>query len=77
MTVRAKFIVGSVTHTVNGGSVQLRPVTSGSPENETFYKFTPNGLIDLATVNEDALGQFVPGKQFYVDFTEATDPVAG
>ena len=71
MSVRAKFIVDSVTRTTNGGAAKLRAVTSGSPENESFFKFTPNGQIDLSIVNDPALAQFVPGRQFYVDFTEA------
>ncbi len=71
MAVRAKFIVESVTRTTQGGSTTLRPVTSGSPENESFYKFTPGGTISLSIVNDPALAQFVPGRQFYVDFTEA------
>lgn len=71
MTVRAKFTVATVTRQVGGGSVVLQPVTSGSPDNEQFYKYTPSGRIELSTVNEAALGQFEPGKQFYIDFTEA------
>jgi hypothetical protein len=72
MTVRAKFKVQHIT-VAEGGmkTVRLTPVTSGSPENEAFYKWTPGGGIDLSTVNEAAAEQFVPGKQFYVDFTPA------
>jgi hypothetical protein len=50
----------------------LEPVTSGSPENESFYKYTPGGKISLSTINADAAKQFVPGQYYYVDFTAAT-----
>lgn len=69
MTVRAKFKVESITENVSGYSVYLFPVTSGSKENEQFYKWTPGGKIELTTVNKDAGKQFVPGKEYYVDFT--------
>lgn len=71
MQVRAKFRVESVTRNEHGGSVKLVPVTSGSPENEKFFHYTPWGGIDLGTVNDDALEQFTPGKEFFVDFTAA------
>jgi hypothetical protein len=71
MTVRAKFKVESVTQDTNGHSVRLIPVTSGSVENEAFFKWTPGGEIKISTINAEAAEEFVPGKQFYVDFTEA------
>jgi hypothetical protein len=70
--VRAKFIVESVTNNRHGsGSVKLSPVVSGSKENETFWQYTPSGLIELQTTNLDALNQFEVGKEYYVDFTKA------
>ena len=71
MTVRAKFKVESVTHDSNGHSVKLIPVSSGSAENESFFKWTPWGEIKIGTINSGAAKEFAPGKQFYVDFTEA------
>lgn len=71
MTVRAKFKVESVTTNENGGSVRLAPVVSGSAENERFFKWTPWGAIDIGTINAEALAQFKPGAEFFVDFTEA------
>lgn len=72
MTVRAKFKVLQVTESEGGmKTVRLHPVTSGSPENAEFYKYTPGGSIDLSTLNPAAASQFVPGKSFYVDFTPA------
>lgn len=75
MSVRAKFRVVSVTQLEHGlKSARLNPVTSGSPENAEFYKWTPGGQIELSTINEKAAAMFVPGKEFYVDFTPADAP---
>lgn len=72
MTVRAKFKVTSITETEGGmKTAQLQSVSSGSPENAAFFKWTPSASINLSTMNPSAAEQFVPGKEFYVDFTEA------
>lgn len=71
-TVRAKFRCVSITE--NEGSLKsarLQPVTSGSPENAEFYKWTPGGSMELSTMTPAAAALFVPGKEFYVDFTPA------
>lgn len=47
---------------------QFTPVYGGSPENEEFFASTPTGKLVLGTIRED---HFVPGKTYYVDFTEA------
>ena len=75
MSVRAKFTVSMVDE--KNKAVYLAPVTSGSDENAEFYKWTPGGHILLQTVNEDALAQFANGKEFYVDFTSATEEESG
>ena len=77
MTTRAKFECYSVSK-MNGrgysGSPEfvyeatLRAVYGNSEENKTFFAATPTGEIKLGTVRED---HFVPGKSYYVDFTEA------
>lgn len=72
MSVRAKFKVVSITEQEGGlRSVTLQPVVGGSPENEKFFKYTPSGQIQIGVMNPDAAQHFVPGKVFYVDFTEA------
>jgi hypothetical protein len=67
--VRAKFYVTEIVQTVNGGRVKMMPVTSGGPENEQFFKWTPSGSLDMGTINEEALKQFSPGQECYIDFT--------
>lgn len=72
MKVRAKFEVAEKTESNNGGfSVKLYPVIGGSSENESFYKLTPAGSIELSTINKEAAAALEVGKQYYVDFTLA------
>lgn len=69
--VRAKFRVQSITEDNSGKSIKLLPVTTGSEENKSFFRWTPSGVIDLIILNPAASGQFKVDKQYYVDFTEA------
>lgn len=66
---RAKFECESVTETTWAKSYKFRAVTSGSPENEAFFKTTPTGTIEIAVKNPEV--SFTPGKKYYVDFTPA------
>jgi len=76
MSVRAKFSCDKKTLNDEQGEVLFRPVTTGSPENKSFFKFTPGGEIKLTVVNPAALAQFEEGKCYYVDFTDADAPAA-
>ena len=69
MTVRAKMVCTLVD--APNGRVILNGVTSGSPENDSFFKWTPAASVDMSTINPSALAQFVQGKQYFVDFTVA------
>jgi hypothetical protein len=70
--VRAKFKCVSVTEQEGGlKTATLQPVTNGSPENASFFKWTPSGQIQLGTINPSAAKEFVPGREFYIDFTPA------
>jgi hypothetical protein len=79
MTVRAKFRVNNVqpytdqTGKPNGWRVELSPVYDSNPdsENAKFYSATPWGQITLGTMNPAAADKFLPGTEFYVDFTKA------
>lgn len=69
--VRAKFKCKSVMKEFAGGNeftytTKFEPVVGGSPENESFFKWTPHGDITLSTIQKD---HFVPGKEYYLDFT--------
>lgn len=71
-TVRAKFTVASKTE-YEGGTVGvvLRAVTGTSGEDKSFWEATPAGEINLSVLNKKAAEVFVPGMDFYVDFTPA------
>ncbi|WP_320705367.1 hypothetical protein [Enterobacter cloacae] len=71
MTVRAKFKVERTSQTVNGTEIELSPVTSGSKENEQFFKWTPYGSVKIGVVSAETADRFKPGQEFYVDFTPA------
>lgn len=72
MSVRAKFKVSRIEQeSVDGRIIELKPVTGGSAENQSFYRWTPSGVIELRTISEFAAKQFEFGKEFYVDFTPA------
>ncbi len=72
MAVRAKFNVVRLSQISSDGyEIVLTPVTSGSKENESFYRWTPSDEIKLMTVNEEAVKEFEYGKPYYIDFTKA------
>lgn len=78
MTVRAKFVVQTITQSQGWGNnpriwtVRLVPVAAaGSAENAAFYAATPSGSIDLSLVSESVGKEFEIGQAFYVDFTPA------
>jgi hypothetical protein len=71
MNVRAKFKVES-NEPVQGGegkTVSLRPVVGGSPENDSFYKYTPGGHLVLSTINDEAAAALPVGQEVYLDIT--------
>ena len=66
-----KFVCESVTNRECGNDLRLRPVTSGSKENEEFFKYTPAGCLDIGTINSEAIKQFTPGQEYYIDIHPA------
>jgi len=75
MTVIAKFNCVLKTQRKNWNpdppylyEYEFQPVTGGSKENEQFFASTPGGSIKLTAVREDL---YVPGKAYYVTFSEA------
>lgn len=71
MTVRAKFRCNEKNQSESGYSLVFWPVTSGSAENDAFYKYTPAGKLEMSTINQDAAAGFEVGKEYYLDFTPA------
>jgi hypothetical protein len=70
--VRCKFKVTSKTLREGGNTdINLFPVSSGSEENKTFWKYTPSGQFNFSCVNEEAVKQLEVGKEYYIDISEA------
>jgi hypothetical protein len=76
-TVRCKYVCREIvtregTRDPEGKLYEVRfsPVTSGSPENEEFYKWTPAGELKIGTIKRMP---FEVGKSYYLDITEAPD----
>lgn len=68
MSVRAKFRCTKKDDQV----IKFEPVTSGSKENESFFKYTPGGELRFdGLANPAAAAQFAEGKEYYLDITEA------
>jgi len=67
--VRCKMKCSDVGKNEDGThSVRMYPVTGGSEENESFFKWTPGGELKLCVLKEQ---NFEPGKEYYVDIEEA------
>lgn len=71
--VRAKFKVETKTENQSGFVVDMKPVITGSVENENFYKWTPGGSVMLSTINKAAAEYFAVGREYYIDFIEVED----
>jgi hypothetical protein len=71
MTVRAKYKCLSKKQTVDGNTIEMVPVTGGSKENESFFKWTPFGKLEMGTLNQAAADSFIVGQSYYIDFTPA------
>ena len=72
--MRAKFYVETVTNHRGGyQDATLRAVyDDGHPENNAFAKATPTGELTIGIDNPAAQDFFKPGKEYYLDFTEAS-----
>lgn len=69
--VRAKFKLVRREEGPEGFNLDFQPVTSGSPENDQFFKYTPWGELKIGTVNADAAQSFAVGGEYHLDFTPA------
>ena len=67
---RAKFNVAEITEYGNAGGkkVVLLPVLGNSEENKEFWKYTPNGRIEMHFSNDDVKFEF---GEYFIDFTKA------
>ncbi|MDU7382442.1 MAG: hypothetical protein E7L09_29550 [Enterobacteriaceae bacterium] len=49
----------------------MSPVTDDTPENKTWSKYTPGGLLQMHISNPAAFSQFEQGKEYYIDIQPA------
>lgn len=68
-----KYVDGKNT-LVRVGSVEMTPVTGGSPENEQFYEYTPSGRIEFGSINEAAIDALPLGGECYVTIEPIGSP---
>lgn len=67
--MRAKFTLESLERSADGnGELTFRAVTSGSVENDKFFKYTPSGTIQMGVVNKDVLDMLEEGASYYIEF---------
>lgn len=68
---RCKFRCDTKTETEHGYQLGFSAVPSGSKENESFFKWTPSADMNLSLVSKETGDKFAPGKQYYIDISEA------
>jgi len=70
MKTRCKFKCNKISMTLHGSetlyTAEFNAVHGGSPENEAFFKWTPNGNLSVGVYTDD---RFVVGKEYYLDIT--------
>jgi hypothetical protein len=75
--VRCKMRVNSVTqelgpnNIIESERVVLNAVTSDTPENKEWSKWTPAAQFTITINNPGAFGTLTRDQEFYVDFTPA------
>ena len=76
VTSKCKVYVESVTKTSRAYEiVNFRGVAADElPENQRFNNASPSIEMKIGIANTRLHGTFVPGDQYYVDFTPATKP---
>lgn len=75
--VRAKFVCNSVEVYTESKKAKLSAVYSNdTQENADFTKYTPSGNIEILITNEaKAAEYFIPGEQYYVDFSNVNGKI--
>jgi hypothetical protein len=74
ITTRAKFECQRIEEMRYQGGQQTKVVVTAvtaynAPEDKPFWDATPIGETSIGVANEKALEVFVPGQQYFVDFT--------
>ena len=75
MTARAKFVCYTVAEYTSTKEVKMHAVHSETGENKDFTEASPAGELDITIWKEKpAANFFKPGKEYYLDFSEAPAP---
>ena len=69
--IRAKMKCNEVSKTEYGETAKLTAVYGNGEENKSFSDATPVATHEMLITNKAAHGFFAPGKEYYLDFTEA------
>lgn len=73
--IRAKFVCESVTELTHQKQIKMYAVYSDTEENKDFTEASPDGQLSISIMKEmPASDFFKPGKEYYLDFTEAPVP---
>lgn len=69
---RCKFKLNSKNEILDGSNqtvyaLEFSAVISGSPENKSFFRWTPNGNLKLGVVNPAIGESFEVGSEYYID----------
>ena len=69
--IRCKFRVVGIKKTLEAQSeiVSLSAVGGGTPENESFSKWTPQGDLSITVNNPNVVGTITLGAYYYLDLT--------
>jgi len=75
--VRMKFTITSKEEVPGGGyNIKAIPVTSGSKENDEFFRWTPSGELKFGTINKVAADLIHVGKAYYIDISPTEEQAA-
>lgn len=69
--IKAKMKVESVKHTEWSEFTTLRCEYSNTPEDNSFAKATPTGMMELQIDNPAVKGMLKPGKKVFITITDA------
>lgn len=67
-TMRCKMKITAIINQDDGcHQFCAEPVTYGSEENDTYFKYTPGGSLDLQLLNAKSVEGYKVGDEIYVD----------
>ena len=70
--VRCKFSCVNVETANNQSMIKLQAVTTGSEENDSFFKYTPWGNLEFGWIDEQKASQmFTVGKEYFIDIMKS------